>query len=142
MPVENFIRFQGMCYDVGTRLKFRTRVWGLLSSEPYTGTIEKFDKTTCFIRGDDGNLYTISTMRQSPTCDNEYIVQIITSVYYVLKASKPTRRCPSSWNVEAGWIWYIIIMAVGTIFKARLILWIFATAFFFLWKNGLMSNKD
>lgn len=144
MPVEYFIRFQGKCYDVGTRLKFRIRVGVFLSSEPYTGVIEKFDKTTCFIRGDDGNLYTISTMIQSPTCDNEYIVQIITPVYYKEEPKQiPTnnRNYPSEDSIFIGWILYILIMVVGTIFNERLMIWIFATAYFFLWKNGFMGKR-
>ncbi len=142
MPVEYFIRYKGKCYDVGTRLKFYVRCMGYLfkSSEPYVGTIEKFEGTICVIRGDDGKVYTIYTTCQTPTRDNEYVVEIIKPVYYVEKLTKPTRKCPPAWDVEIGWIWYIIIMIVGTIFKDRILIWVVASAIFFLWKNGFSNG--
>ena len=144
MPVEYFIRFQGKCYDVGTRLKFHTRCMGYLfkTSEPYIGTIEKFEETTCIIKGDDGQNYYISTMLQTPTHNNEYISEIIEPVYYVPKPSKPIRRCPSDWDVETGWVWYILVMGVGTIFNDRLLIWIIASLVFFGWKNGFLNGGN
>lgn len=36
MPEEYFVRYQGKCYDVGTRLKFRPGI----GIDPLEGTIE------------------------------------------------------------------------------------------------------
>jgi hypothetical protein len=142
MPVEYFIRFQGKCYDVGTRLKFYVRCFGLKSSRTYVGTIERFEETICIIKGDDGKTYSISTMLQTPTRDNNDIVEIIKPVYYVEKAQKSLRICPPAWGVEIGWVWYIIIMVVGTIFNDRLMIWIFASLIFFGWKNGFLNGGN
>ena len=139
MPVEYFIRYKGLFYDVGTRLKFKAYsygyYWGIKE-----GVIEKFINTTVFIRGDDGVLYEYSTTKGLVDFNN-IIIEIIDPVYYEIEdVVNNNRNYPSSWDVEIGWIWYIIIMIVGSIFKARLIIWIFTTAYFFLWNNGFLKG--
>lgn len=44
-------------------------------------------------------------------------------------------------DTSVGTIWYIVIMAVATIFKARIGIWIVATIIFLLWKFGYMNKK-
>lgn len=48
---------------------------------------------------------------------------------------------PPEGDIFIGWIFYILIMAIGVIFKQRLLIWVFATAVFFLWKNGFLNKK-
>lgn len=43
-------------------------------------------------------------------------------------------------DTSVGTIWYIIIMIVGTIFHARILIWIVATAIYFLWKYGYFNK--
>lgn len=140
MPVEYFIRYKGKCYDVGTRLRFKA-----ISHNYYfgikEGVIEKFINTTAFIRADDGVLYEYSTTKYLVDFD-KVIIEIINPVYYVPEiTTKNNRECPPPWDVEIGWIWYIIIMVVGTIFNDRLMIWVVATAIFFLWKTGILRKK-
>ena len=142
MPVEYFIRYQGKCYDVGTRLRFYDRCFGRKSSYTCTGIIARFVENICVIQGDDGKVYTIYTTLQTPTRDNEFVAEIIKPVYYVEKPQKSTRRCPPAWDVEIGWVWYIIIMVIGAIFNARLAIWIFASLIFFGWKNGFLNGGN
>ena len=52
----------------------------------------------------------------------------------------PERETPPSWDIEVGWIWYIAIMLIATIFKDRVMIWGFATVVFFLWKKGFLSK--
>ena len=77
-----------------------------------------------------------------PNVDRLDIIEIIEPVY---PESKPVitnnRNYPPAWDVEMGLIWYIVIMLVGSIFKDRLIIWVVATAYFFLWKNGFFGGK-
>ena len=40
-----------------------------------------------------------------------------------------------------GTLWYIVIMVVGTIFKARIGIWIVSTIIYFLWKYGYLNKK-
>ena len=56
------------------------------------------------------------------------------------KYGLPEREKPPSWNIEVGWVWYIAIMLIATIFKDRVMIWAFATAVFFLWKKGFLKK--
>ncbi len=140
MPVEYFIKFRGMCYDVGTRLKFKqsTATW-----EPILiGVIEKIAPSFAYIRATDGKLYEFSTV-QGLVNFEKIIIEIVSPVYYtgaMPKRQKNQCVCPSQGDVDIGWMWYIIIMVVGTIFNARLTIWIFASLIFFAWKNGYMNG--
>lgn len=142
MPVENFLRYKGLCYDVGTKLRFYARIHQI-NIGVKEGVIEKFINGTVYIKTDDGFTYSYSTVPCHSIFD--YIIEIIKPIYYEeepKQLSKNNKNYPSEDSVFIGWIWYIIIMVVGTVFNERLLVWVFATAFFFLWKNGLMSNKD
>lgn len=135
MPIENFLRFEGKCYDVGTKLKFYAKI-RQFNVGIKIGVIKKFDNGTVYIEGDDGFLYYYSTIFN-------YIIEIIEPVYYIPKedTTSDNRTRPAPWDVEIGWIWYIIIMVVGTIFNDRLLIWIVATAIFFLWKSGRLGGQ-
>lgn len=141
MPVEYFIRFQGKCYDVGTRLRFymiRTSF-----STPVEGTIMWISHNHFGVRLVDGTEYPVSKTQSL----EQKIVEIIYPVYYEEPPVKYVRGLrgggplPSEDSIFVGWVWYIVIMAVGTIFKDRLMIWVFASAVFFLWKNGFLNGR-
>jgi hypothetical protein len=134
MPVEYFIRYKGLCYDVGTKLKINR--YGIKEGE-----IEEFIGGTAYIRFTDGSLVGYSTMPNMIDFD-KLIIEIIKPVYWIPEEHTPAdnRNRPAPWDVELGWIWYIIIMVVGAIFKDRLLIWFFTTAIFFLWKNGFLNG--
>lgn len=139
MPIEYFIRYQGKCYDVGTKLKFYPQAQWVGS---VVGTIEQFMGSNVLIRGSDGHLYKFSTTTSN--FDN-MIVEIIEPVYYEepqieYKQGLSGGVCPPEGDVFVGWAWYIAIMLVGAIFKDRFAIWVFATAVFFLWKNGFFNG--
>ena len=139
MPVEYFIRYKGNCYDVGTRLKFHARLYGF-DCGIKDGIIERFINNSVFIRSSDGEMYTYSTTKYLVDFD-KIIIEIIEPVYYVEQYTNDNNRTyPQSWETEIAWIWYVVIMVVGVIFNARLLIWGFATAVFFLWKNGFLNG--
>ena len=134
MPVEYFIRFQGKCYDVGTRLKFKPSYWG----DSLEGTIEWISHNVFYIRLTDGKGWELSKVKP---LDNT-IIEIIEPVYYEEPPMVYKRGgiCPSEDTIFVGWVWYIVIMLVGIIFKDRLLIWTVASAIFFLWKNGFLNG--
>lgn len=141
MPVEYFVRYNGQCYDVGTRLRIRS---SLQSWAPiYDGIIIAIDGYKFYVQTTDGHRLCIS--KEDPYRSVEkLIVEIIVPVYYTDKtAYLPTndRMPPPEWDVAIGWVWYILIIAVGSIFKDRIGIWAMATAYFFLWKNGFFNRK-
>lgn len=131
MPVEYFLRFQGKCYDVGTKIKIKT----LFGAEECT--IVKINSHDCYVRGEN---ISQSIWKNKA---NDIIVEVIEPVYYVetiINQPINTRTCPPVWDVEIGWVWYLIVMGVGAIFNARLLIWIVATVVFFSWKNGFSNG--
>jgi len=136
MPVEYFIRFQGKCYDVGTRLKFKrsTAKW----ERVLEGKIEWIGRHVFYIRLTDGCGCELSKVWP---LDN-IIIEIIEPVYYEEPQKVYVRGgpCPPEGELFVGWVWYIVIMLVGIIFKDRFAIWVFATVVFFLWKNGFLNG--
>ena len=136
MPVEYFVRYQGKCYDVGTKLRFKPTSGSYIKE----GTIVHIDCNHIYIRLIDG-----SRWRLSKICGLEKtIVEILEPVYYEEPPKKNVRRgvCPSENDIFLGWILYILTMLVGTRFSARILIWIVATVVFFSWKNGLLKGKN
>ena len=136
MPVEYFIRFQGKCYDVGTRLRFK------YISSIMEGKIEWISHNVFYIRLIDGTGWQLSKVWPLENT----IIEIIEPVYYKEPQVEYTYGisggvCPPEEEIFIGWIWYIVIMLVGTIFKDRLMIWVFTSAVSFLWKNGFLGGK-
>jgi hypothetical protein len=40
-----------------------------------------------------------------------------------------------------GWVWYILLMALSTIFKANVVLWILWSHLFFSWRNKKIKEE-
>ena len=121
--------YQGKHYDVGTKVKIKTVYYG-----EQIMTLTRSSVSGLQFVGN--NNYTIP-LRLGVS---DLIVEIVEPVEIVVAPSN-NRNYPSEGDVFIGWIWYIIIMAVGTLFNARIVVWIFATAVFFAWKNGFMGKK-
>lgn len=75
---------------------------------------------------------------------NQYIVEILEPVYADLSEYLPdgsnNKSCPPDHEVEIGWIWYILIMLFGLLFKDWLMIWVLASGIFFLWKRGFLNG--
>lgn len=134
---RKYLKYHNVYYDIGTKVKLRTPSG--IKDAIFTGW--RFDgksfKTIEYVNLWDTE-YTFSVA-------NDCITEIIDPVYpkfEITPESTSERECPASWDVEIGWIWYIIIMVVGAIFKDRLMIWIFATIVFFLWEKGFLNGGN
>ena len=133
-----YLEFEGKQYDIGTKV-FMHSIWygdheavfergadDLLTFLPLT---DQYGKR---------NPYSTSTESFSP--DTVKIIKILEPVpagtVYV-----DTRQHPMDWEIENAWIWYIIIMAGGAFFYDRWLIWIGATVYFILWKNGFLGGN-
>ena len=127
--------YNGVEYDAGTKVKIKTYYYGeqIMTLEDNGVTGKRF---VCTI----DNSYDYSIPIRSNT--EQLIIEIVAPVYPQKQEITVgnNRDCPPSWEVEIGWVWYIIIMAVGTIFKDRLLIWGAATVIFFLWKSGFLNG--
>lgn len=75
----------------------------------------------------------------------ENYIEIINPIYY--QEPEPTkqpnvffRTKSGSWDAHnevcIGFIWYVVIMLIATIFKDRLGIWILTTIVYFSWKSN------
>lgn len=139
-----YMKFKGEYYDVGTICKIKG---------PYGPRLVRFmgwhfdnDRSNFeIVDKDDCWLYDTYNMAGV----NDYCIEIITPIKPNLQKVNelnnsgfglPDRDIPPSYDIEIGWIWYIVIMIAGTIFKDRLMIWTFATVVFFLWKKGYLNG--
>lgn len=140
---RKYMKFNGEYYDVGTIAKIKGR---------YGPVLARFCGWKCADRGcfeivnrEAYKLYDT----YNPAGVMDYCLEIVMPVKPNLQPTEtytnggfgmPSRNKPPSWDVEIGWIWYIVIMLVLTIFKARLLGWAAATVIFFVWKNGFLNG--
>ncbi len=142
---KKYMKFNGEYYDVGTIARIKGRFGPVVArfcgwKDGYRGCFELIDEDTY-------GLY--NTYDRAGVMD--YCLEIIVPVKPNLQQTEsqttnsgfglPERDKPPSWDIEIGWIWYVVIMVVGTIFQDRWLIWGFATAVFFLWKNGFLNKK-
>ena len=132
---KHCLEHNGKCYDIGTKIEFTFK-----TSQPLGTTL-------------------IGVLAQCETTANHLVVNVsgydrmfIKSEFIIVNIIEPVytappevivknkQSCPPSWDIEVGWVWYILIMLIGTIFKDRWIIWIFATLYFFAWKNGSFNG--
>lgn len=128
--IDRFI-YNGVAYGIGTKVLVKN-VFGLQEA-----TFLGWGRYEGFVGENYHNSFR--------TDDCSFIIKILEPVYYVEKEEpkgKPcsiwTRTGSGSWNshdeVCAGLVIYILVMLVGTIFNARILIWIIATITFFGWK--------
>jgi hypothetical protein len=144
MSVKQYFEFKGVKYGVGTIAKIplsRDLRW--TSPETYTREAEFTGGGRFVFTHQQGELYLFENNGHFSGKYEEYI-KIIKPVYYEEpEPPKPQnvflRTESGSWDAHndvcVGLVWYIIIMIIGTMFNARLLIWIFATIGFFLWKS-------
>lgn len=130
---KKYMKYHGKYYDVGTKVRIKSE--GKIIEATFLGWSSD--------RSFDCEFYGSKTYKFS--CVDKYIVEIIEPVYPKLTEVPTTAtnpNAPPSWEIEIGWVWYILIMVVGVIFKDRWIIWIAATIYFFVWKSGLWNGGN
>lgn len=132
---EECFEYEGQKYDVGTRVRNK-------DFSKFEGTVTSCDGRQIIIVYDVG----FGRIYGKYSLVGRKCFEIIKPVYYEEKPKNiPTqvqRNCPPSWDVEVGWIWYVVIMFVLLFFKARWLGWIAATIIFFGWKNGSLNGGN
>lgn len=139
---RTYMKYQDRYYDKGTKVKIKG------PNGPVVATFLgwRYQGKGCFEPEDDSvfSLYN----NYSFSAANKFILEIIEPVYPQLQLI-PIKRSndrdkPPEWDVEVIRIWYIAIMVLATIFRARWIIWIVCTLVFLLWKNGFLNggNKE
>ena len=134
---RKYLKYHGQYYDIGTKVKIK------IGPNQTTETIFLGWSVNRSGNGKSFECEYPYSERYHCSATEQYIVEIINPVYPLLKPitqQTTNRNCPNSWDVEIAWVWYVLIMIVGAIFKDRWIIWIFGTLFFFAWKNGFLNG--
>ena len=124
-----YLKYKGIYYDVGTKVKVKTR-WAGIKEATFVGWSQ---------RGFAGDGVWEAYYYFNADKD---VVEIIEPVYPndVVWVKDDDRELPSYGAIDLGWAWYIIITIGGLFFHDRWLIWIGATAVFFLWKNGFLNG--
>jgi hypothetical protein len=141
MGMIQYFEFKGVKYGVGTIVKVPTTKdlrWlpkeQIMQEAVFTGGAQ-FVFT--HLSG------SISLYEENFIGKYEQYIEIIKPIYYQNPAPlKPqnifTQTGSGSWDAHnevcMGFIWYIAVMLIAIIFKARVGIWILATIVYFLWK--------
>ena len=126
---NKYLYFKGKYYDVGTKVLIKT-TWDGVQEATFCGWGTYPFRGKCV-----WEQYCSSNVEK-------YIIDIIEPIEVAFESIKnENRNCPNDWEIEIGLIWYILIMVIGLIFKDRLMIWVVATAIFFLWKKGFLGGK-
>ena len=139
---RKYMKFKGEYYDIGTIAKIKGRHGPVLAR--FCGWQYGDRNNFKPINGKTFELY--NTYDRAGVMD--YCLEIVTPVKPNLQSigtatsngGLSDRDTPPSWEVEVGWIWYIVIMLTLTIFKARIFGWIATTIIFFAWKGGFLNG--
>lgn len=139
--MREYFEYKGIRYGVGTQAIINIPFYGThLATYCREGYSEWWEYT--------GMVVPFNPLWQYPS--HSYIVEIVKPVFYDKQTNGPlsshsnqtnNRMPPPEWDVAIGWVWYILVIAVGSIFKDRIGIWAMATAYFFLWKNGFFNRK-
>ena len=126
-----YLKYKGVYYDIGTKVKIKVKVWGDIKEATFVGWYPQEG-----FRGEG-----VWGFYYSSDADKD-IVEIVEPVYPkdVVWVKDDDRELPSYGAIDLGWAWYIIIMIGGLFFYDRWLIWIGATAVFFLWKKGFLNG--
>ncbi len=130
MSVPRYFVYKGVYYDVGTRVKLKTRWAGVVET-----TFLGYQTYDCYLQ------------RAGATPD-EYIVEIIESVYYIPPPEPKPKKANIFFrtgsgsaahndDVFHGFLLYLAVMLGGIIFNDRWLIWIMATMVYFGWLKKL-----
>ena len=121
-----YFEFEGKYYGIGTKVLLKTRYDGIQEA-----TFESCNGNSMFI-----GEYHWTNHKYNPI----QVIKIIEPVEVFIEQSLQQEtfnknNYSSAGIVDFAWIWYVAIMLIGSIFEARMLLWIFATLYFFWWKG-------
>lgn len=128
--MSSYLKYKGVYYDIGTKVKVKTPQ-GAIKKATFVGWHPQVG-----FQGDG-----VYGFYRSCNADKD-VVEIIEPIYPkdVVYVKDNDRELPSYGAIDLGWAWYIIIMIGGVFFHDRWLIWIGATAVFFLWRKGFLNG--
>ena len=142
--MKYYFEFQGVKYGIGTIVKIPSTLELRWRTKDEIVEIARFGGNSCFEfvhKHGSINLYESSGHLSGKYED---YIEIINPVYY--QEPEPPkqknmffRTKSDTWDAHnevcVGFIWYIAVMLLATIFNARVEIWTIATIVYFSWKS-------
>ncbi len=136
-------------YTIGTKvlMKYRDHIWK--KNHYFVATFNGYDFVVDGYPTTHNNISAKKFQKSQGGDRLAYKILLIVEPHYY----RPEGRKVTAWDrfksgggsapVDTfhGTLLYIAIMVVGTIFKARWMIWIFSTIIYFLWKYGYTNKK-
>lgn len=125
------LQFNNQFYGSGTKVLLDDL--GTIKTAIFWDQLNHLDKPKFEAIGEHAGTYISETAR---------VVQILEAVELpvgnaylreLTQVDANIRGYPSKGEVQMGWVWYIVIMLLLTIFKDRIYGWCFTTLFFWMW---------
>ncbi len=130
----HYFEYKGIKYAAGTRLKYKSSTYGI-----QTYTFNGAEYCSEFIP-DDERVQKVLSYRARTDC----IVEIIEPVFYDEKNQKKSEKFQndnSDMTIETAFLFYVIIMVVGTVFKIKWVVWVLTTIGFAIWRAWFLLKK-
>lgn len=125
--MNNCFEYNGRMYTLGTKVKIKYRnkiVEAYFAGDGTSGAVFKYNNTFFHANVND-------------------IIEIYNDGHYnVFERRKVIPKDKEIFKLSIGWIWYILIMAILTIFNERIIGWVFVSIVFFRWRRKVKEEES
>lgn len=143
MSVKQYFEFNGVKYGVGTIVKVPSVVGVRLLHNESPMVAAEFVGGACFVFCNQNNYIHLYESSDYFSGEGKQSIEIIKPVYYQEPSAQNNTNIfiktkSGSWDAHndvcVGLVWYIAIMLLALIFKARLAIWLLTTIIYFSWK--------
>lgn len=125
--MNNCFEYNGKVYTLGTmvKIKYRNRIVdAYFAGNGTNGFVFKYNNT--FFHANVNN-----------------IIEVYNDGHYNgFQKEKVVPKDREIFKLSIGWIWYILIMAILTIFNERILGWIFVSVIFFNWRKKVKEEES
>ena len=137
---QNYVIFKGKRYNSGDTMDILWYTNGYKSAYPYTGTFldcdEEKDEYRFVV---DGIIYCYNKVRFNRIIRKDTPIQELSNG----KREPKKATFQEELNIDGlliAWIWYVFIMAVATIFKGAICIWVIVSYIFFNYRKTKLKE--
>lgn len=137
--------FQGKEYKMLTDVKTKQSIYTLIRPTAFMPPFPRMQLVQSYVDHHNKHKWKYAVWR-----DDGQAVEWITEdspdeiIDYIIEKSqeKKFHKDTEVDNVVIGWVIYIFIMIFALIFNGRIVIWLFATIYFFYWRNNKLTVRS
>lgn len=138
---QDYVVYKGKTYHTGGKIDILWYTSVYKNAHPYTGIFLDCDEEN------DENRFIVDDITYcfNKTCFYQTMYDKVPNDTSKQKKKIETKKLTlkDELNIDGllvAWLWYIFVMAVGTIFNGNIIIWIVASLIFFNYRNKKLKN--